>query len=76
MAQTKKDLRIIRKTKRIEFWYKNEFYVYEVRSEKGVDATFIWKDTERIYGPYITHVSEEGQEVYKAIQKEIDKKNL
>ena len=76
MTQTRKDLRIIRKAKRIEFWYKDEFYIYELRTEKGVDATFIWKDSERIYGPNINHTSEEGQKVYNAIQKKIDKKNL
>lgn len=76
MARTRKKLRIIRNSKRLEFWYKEEFYIYEDRSEGGKNAIFIWKDNERIYGPYITHVSEEGQEVFNAIQKEIVKKNL
>jgi hypothetical protein len=76
MIRTKKNLKIIRKTKRIEFWYKNEFYIYEVRSEKSIDAIFIWKDRERIYGPLINHSTEEGREVYEAIQKEIVKGNL
>ena len=70
----KNDLRIIRKTKKIEFWYKNEYFIYEYRSEGNTGFAFIWKDQEKIYGPFQRDWTEEGQEVFNAISKKISPK--
>ena len=71
----KKDLRIIRKTKRVEFWYKDEFYIYEFRSDSKSGFAFIWKGQEKIYGPMMGDQTDEGIKVHKAIQKKLQPKN-
>jgi len=70
-----KDIKIIRRIRRIEFWYKGEFYIYEFRSENNAEYPFIWKDGTKIYGPLINNSTEEGIEVYNAIFNEtVDQK--
>ena len=71
----KKDLRIIRKTKRVEFWYKDEFYIYEFRSDSKSGFAFIWKGQEKIYGPMMGDQTDEGIRVHKVIQKKMQPKN-
>ena len=51
-------MKIIRKISRVEFWYKDEFYVYECREENNSKFEFIWNDGKRIYGPLVNHSSE------------------
>lgn len=70
----KKDLRIMRKTKRVEFWYKDEFYTYEFRSDSSVGYAYIWKGNEKIYGPMIGDQTEEGIKVHAVIQKKLQPK--
>jgi hypothetical protein len=76
MAKNKEDIRIIRKIRRIEFWYKDEFYVYEFRSENNTGYAFIWKGNNRIYGPLVNHSTEEGKEVYNAIHTKIANREI
>jgi len=76
MAKNKEEIRVVRKIRRIEFWYKDEFYVYEFRSENNTGYSFIWKNGARIYGPMINHSTEEGIEVYNAIQPKIVNKEI
>ena len=71
MTKTKKNLRILRKTNRVEFWYKDEFFVYEFREDSKQGYEFIWKDQEKIYGPFHRDCTEEGQKVYSAIHKKL-----
>ena len=72
MAKSK--LTLIRKSKKIEFWYDNEFYIYEKRQEKGDTAEFIWNEHhEKIYGPLINDPTEEGTKIYKALKRRIEK---
>jgi hypothetical protein len=71
MPKTEKKLRILRKTTRVEFWYKDEFFVYEYREDNKEGYEFIWKDQEKIYGPFQRDWTEEGQKVYNAIHKKL-----
>jgi hypothetical protein len=71
MAKDKSGIRIIRKIRRIEFWYNDEFFTYELRSEGKEEASFIWKDGARIYGPLMHHSTEEGREVFNLIEKKL-----
>jgi len=74
MAQSK--LSVIRKSKKIEFWYDKEYFVYEKRQEKNLIAEFIWNDQkEKIYGPLIMDSTEEGLKVYKALKRKIEKES-
>jgi len=76
MAKNKEEIRVVRKIRRIEFWYKDEFYVYEFRSENNTEFAFIWKNEARIYGPVINRSTEEGIEVYNAIHPKIANKEI
>ena len=72
---TKSKLSIIRKSKKIEFKFENEFYIFERRSEKNLSYDFIWSSSgEKIYGPFQGDQSEEGQRIYKFLIRKIDKK--
>ncbi|HRT03774.1 MAG TPA: hypothetical protein P5513_07535 [Candidatus Diapherotrites archaeon] len=66
-------MKIIRKISRVEFWYKDEFYVYECREENNSKFEFIWNDGKRIYGPLVNHSSEEGIEIYNSIKNKLIK---
>jgi hypothetical protein len=70
MEKQNKQFKIIRKIRRVEFWYEGEFYVYELRTEGGNEFAFIWKNgTERIYGPYLSHQTDEGREIFGVLEK-------
>lgn len=72
----KNDLRIIRKTKRVEFWYKDEYYVYEFRSDSKSGFAFVWNSkNEKIYGPMVGDQTEEGVKVHEVIRKKLQPKN-
>lgn len=71
---TKAKLAIIRRSKKLEFWYDNEFYIYEKRSERKDVGEFIWNaDKEKIYGPLMGDQSEEGIKIYNALQRRLKK---
>lgn len=72
MPRVKTPLTIIRRSRRVEFRYKDEFYVYEYRTQGGEGYSFIWKSDQRIYGPLVGHATEEGNEIFKVISKEIE----
>ena len=72
MAKSK--LNIIRKSRKLEFWYDKEFFIYEKRSEKDIIAEFIWNgEGEKIYGPLMGDQTEEGIKIYKALQRRLKK---
>jgi len=71
MIKTEKKLRILRKTNRVEFWYKGEFFVYEYREDSKEGYEFIWKDQEKIYGPFFRDCTDEGSKVYNVIHKKL-----
>jgi hypothetical protein len=71
MEKNKAEIQIIRRSHKTNFWYNDEFFTYEVITEGKEEASFIWKSGARIYGPLIQHSTEEGIEVYNAIQAEI-----
>jgi len=70
----KNDLKIMRKTKRVEFYYKDEFYIYEFRSDSKSGFAYIWKGQEKIYGPMMGDQTEEGVKVHNAIRKKLQPK--
>ena len=70
----KKDLKILRKTKKVEFQYKGEYYVYEFRSDSTSGFAFIWKNQEKIYGPFQGDQTDEGIRVHKAIHNKLNPK--
>lgn len=65
----KSDLKILRKTNRVEFQYKEKYYTYEFRSDSTSGFAFIFDNGQKIYGPYKTDTTELGQEVYDALYK-------
>lgn len=72
----KSDLQIIRKTKRVEFKYKNEYYTYEFRSDSSSGYAFIFaQGGVKIYGPYQGDCTELGEEIYNALDKQIHPKS-
>ena len=71
MAKSKKDLKIIRKSKRVEFWYKEEFFIYERRSDSSNEHEYIWRDQEKIYGPFHRDCTVEGVKAYNIIRKKL-----
>lgn len=72
----KKELKIIRKTERIEFKYDGDYYIFERRSEGPKSFDFIWDSSgEKIYGPFHGDSSEEGENIHKRLIKKVDKKN-
>ena len=71
---TKSKLSIIRKSRKLEFWYDKEFYIYEKRSEKNMVSEFIWNaDNEKVYGPLMGDQSEEGIKIYRALKRRLKK---
>ena len=74
MGKKNKDLKIIRKFKRIEFWYKGEFFTYEYHSDSSSGLAFIFQDQSKIYGPYERDCTDEGREVYEVISKKLRSK--
>ena len=74
----KSDLQILRKTNRVEFMYKGEYYTYEFRSDSNSGFAFIFKNDPnnytKIYGPYKTDTTELGQEIYDAVMKQLHPK--
>jgi hypothetical protein len=74
MAKSK--LELIRKTKKIEFKYDGSYYIFERRSEGKLSYDFIWNTTgEKIYGPFHGDSTEEGEKIYKALIKKLNRKN-
>jgi hypothetical protein len=73
MAKTK--LELIRKTKKVEFKYEGSFYIFERRSEGKLSYDFIWDTAgEKIYGPFHGNSTEEGERIYKALIRKLDRK--
>jgi hypothetical protein len=72
----KSDLNILRKTNRVEFKYKENYYTYEFRSDLKLGFAFIFDALgQKIYGPYYkTDTTELGQEIYDALMKQIHPK--
>ena len=70
----KEKIKIIRKTKKVEFWYKEEYYIYEFRSDSTQGFAYVWKDQEKIYGPFDRDCTEEGKRVFNAINKKLNPK--
>jgi len=69
----KKDIEVIRNHKKVEFWYKGEYYIYEFVKDSTGEAEFIRNSEQRIFGPLQNHRTEEGKKIYDAIKKIIDK---
>ncbi len=67
----KNKIEIIRRSKKVEFWYKGEFFIYEFHSDSSSGFAFIWKSQEKIYGPYERDCTEKGKEVYNAIYESL-----
>jgi hypothetical protein len=63
----------IRSTKKLEFWYDKEFYIFELRKQGPIEYPFIWLEQEKIYGPFDRDQSEKGIKIYKMIQKKMAK---
>lgn len=74
MAKSK--LRLLRTSNKLEFYYEDEFYVFERRSDGKLTYDYIWKDTEKIFGPMITDETEEGLKIHKIIMKKLDQKEI
>ena len=66
----KSDLKIIQKTHRVEFWYKEKYYTYEFRSNSSSGSAFIFNNSQKIYGPYKTDCTELGEEIYNVLMKQ------
>jgi hypothetical protein len=65
----KSDIKILRKTNRVEFEYKGAFYTYEFRSDSAAGFAFIFTSGQKIYGPFKTDTTPLGQEVHDALMK-------
>jgi hypothetical protein len=70
----KSDIRIIRKTKRVDFSFDGEYYTYEFRSDPSHGYAYIWKGQKKIYGPMRGDQTDEGIKVHSAIQKKLQPK--
>ena len=74
MAKKIKDFKIVRKSKKVEFWYKGEFFIYEYHSDSSSGFAFIFQGQNKIYGPYERDCTDEGCEVYDVISKKLRSK--
>ena len=70
MGKKKNKVEIVRKTKKVEFWYNENFYTYEYRSDSAGGFAFVFLGTTgvKIYGPYDRDCTDEGKDVYQAIK--------
>jgi hypothetical protein len=76
MTKKNKILEIIRKSKKIEFWYEGEFFIYEYYSDSTGGFAFIFRGAtnEKIYGPYGRDCTDEGRLIYNEICVKLLKK--
>ena len=73
----KAKLELLRDTKKIEFKFDGSFYIFERRSEGKLSYDFIW-DTSgtKIKGPFHGDSTEDGEKIYKALIKKLEKKRI
>ena len=62
-------IKVITKTKTIEFAYKNKPYRYEYTAAANYGFSYIYLGKTKIFGPMQTDCTEEGKEVYNAFKE-------
>lgn len=63
------EIKVITKTKKVQFTYKNKPYHYEYIATGSSGFSYIFIGKNKIYGPYVSDCTEEGREVYAAFKK-------
>lgn len=64
------NLKVITKTKTIQFTYKNKPYHYEYVAGANYGFSYIYFGKKKIFGPFQSDCTEEGKEVHEAFRKE------